>query len=110
MNIFVTWLSSELQSHVILNQPKCFSEAENLAHLRDAVSKSSRTNPQPAASRIAQDQHIKQLESQVSLLLPMSSERQPFTQQSVHAVSSGLSPQASPIKQEISELQQENLT
>ncbi len=42
MNIFISGLSTEIKNHVILNQPKSFAEADNLARLRDAVSKSSR--------------------------------------------------------------------
>ena len=41
MNICINGLNGELKSHVILIQRKSFSEAENLARLRDVVSKSS---------------------------------------------------------------------
>ena len=41
MNSLTNGLNSELKSHVILNQLKSFSEAENVARLMDAVSKSS---------------------------------------------------------------------
>ena len=106
MNIFINGLNSELKSHVILNQPKSFSEAENLARLRDAVSKSSGVNSLPVTGPTVQDQRIKQLEGQVNLLLSLTSERQHSTQQSVHAISPGLIPQAPPICHELSELQQ----
>ena len=42
MNIFINGLSEDLKTHVVLNQPKAFAEAENLARLRDSVTKSYR--------------------------------------------------------------------
>ena len=40
MNIFVNGLRADIINHVLLNQPKTFAEAENLARLRDSLSKS----------------------------------------------------------------------
>ena len=72
MNIFINGLSAELKNHVVLNQPKTFTEAENLARLRDAVSKSfGPTVPQT----ISQDQRIKELEGQVNILLALASNK-----------------------------------
>ena len=105
MNIFINELNSDLKSHVILNQPKSFSEAENFARLRDAVSKSSRVNTLPITGPTVQDQRIKQVEGQVNLLVFLTSERQHSTQQFVHAISPGLIPQAPPLSQELSEVQ-----
>ena len=42
MNCFISGLHDELKSHVILNRPTTFDEAESLARLKDAVSKSTR--------------------------------------------------------------------
>ena len=42
MNCFISGLNDELKSHVILNRPATFDEAESLARLKDAVSKSAR--------------------------------------------------------------------
>ncbi len=73
MNIFINGLSSELKSHVVLNQPQTFSEAENLARLREAVSKSTGASPSQAPqSNSFQDQRIKELEGQVSLLMSLA--------------------------------------
>lgn len=45
MNSFISGLNDELKSHVILNRPKTFEEAESLARLKDAVNKSTRCAP-----------------------------------------------------------------
>ena len=42
MNCFISGLNDELKSHVILNRPTTFDEAESLARLKDALSKSTR--------------------------------------------------------------------
>ena len=42
MNCFISGLNDELKSHVILNRPTTFDEAESLARLKDAVSKITR--------------------------------------------------------------------
>ena len=73
MNIFISGLSTEIKNHVILNQPKSFAEADNLARLRDAVSKSSReATPSNAVANSVQEQRIKELESQVNLLVSLA--------------------------------------
>ena len=41
MNAFINGLCEDTKNHVILSQPKSFAEAENLARLREAVSKTS---------------------------------------------------------------------
>lgn len=70
MNIFINGLSHELKTHVILNQPTSFAEAENLARLKDAVSLPNAsgiftaTNPPQNNER-----RIKELEGQVNLLI-----------------------------------------
>ena len=106
MNIFINGLNGELKSHVILNQPKSFLEAENLARLRDAVSKSSGVDSLPTVSPNPQDLCIKQLEGQVNMLLSLSSEKSHPAQQSVHAISPGLSFQASASNQAAHEIHQ----
>ena len=39
LNVFINGLRDDIKTHVILNQPDSFAEAENLARLREAVSK-----------------------------------------------------------------------
>ncbi|XP_065061270.1 uncharacterized protein LOC135688368 [Rhopilema esculentum] len=75
MNLFINGLSSELKSHVVLNQPTTFAEAEKLARLRDAVSKTSGVNAVAASGQTAQEHRIKELEGQVHLLLSLASNK-----------------------------------
>ena len=42
MNCFISGLNDDLKSHVILNRPTTFEEAESLTRLKDAVSKSTK--------------------------------------------------------------------
>ncbi|XP_028417213.1 uncharacterized protein LOC114541496 [Dendronephthya gigantea] len=42
MNCFISGLNDELKSHVILNRPTTFEEAESLARLKDTVSRSTK--------------------------------------------------------------------
>ena len=72
MNIFVNGLRADIKNHVLLNQPKTFAEAENLARLRDSVSKSF---GQTVSTPSTQEQRIKELEGQVNLLLELTSPR-----------------------------------
>ena len=73
MNIFVNGLNDAIKTHVLLNQPKTFAEAENLARLRDSVSKTSaHTFPLAPPSVPAQEQRIKELEGQVNLLFSLA--------------------------------------
>ena len=88
MNIFVNGLAPELKSHVVLNQPKTFSEAENLARLRDAVYKSSGPSLLATPSPSNQDQRIKELEGQVNLLLSLATTSKSSNQPNLHAISS----------------------
>ena len=69
MNIFIKGLSDDLKTHVILNQPKTFAEAENLARLKDSVGK---TLPPTFSAQTVQDRRIKELEGQVNLLLSLA--------------------------------------
>ena len=73
MNIFINGLNPELKSHVVLNQPTSFTEAEKLARLREAVSKTSGVNSVTASNQSAQEQRIKELEGQVKLLMSLAS-------------------------------------
>ncbi len=76
MNIFISGLSDEIKNHVILNQPETFAEAENLARLRDAVSKSGKvSNQNTAIQNSVQEQRIKELESQVNLLVSLAAQK-----------------------------------
>ena len=60
MNVFINVLCDEIKTHVILNQPKSFAEAENLARLREAVSKNSGvSNSLTVAQFVLQEQRIK---------------------------------------------------
>ena len=90
MNVFINGLSDDIKNHVILNQPKTFADADNLARLRDAVSSNSggRTSL-PAAQSVLQDQRIKELEGQVNLLISLAAQKKPLTVSSppVHALS-----------------------
>ena len=75
MNIFINGLADEIKNHVILNQPDTFTKAENLARLRDAVTKSSSVHGSLIVARdISQENRIKELEGQVNLLVSMASQ------------------------------------
>ena len=82
MNIFINGLSTDLKNHVILNQPKTFAEAENLARLRDAVLKASGVSSSFAAAsqNQFQEKKIKELEGQVNLLMSLASHKKETTQ------------------------------
>ena len=41
MHYFIQGLNPDLKGHVILGQPKTLAEAENLAHLKEAISVST---------------------------------------------------------------------
>ena len=73
MNIFINGLKPELRSHVVLNQPTSFTEAEKLARLRKAVTSTSEVNSVTASSPTVHEQRIKELEGQVKLLLSLAS-------------------------------------
>ena len=92
MNIFINGLSPELKSHVVLNQPKTFAEAENLAHLRDAVLKASGPASLNTIGQSHQDQRIKELEGQVNLLLSLATKDKSSNQQPLHAIACGPTP------------------
>ena len=64
-----------MKSHVVLNQPTTFAEAEKLARLRDAVSKISGVNAVAASGQTAQEHRIKELGGQVHLLLSLASNK-----------------------------------
>ena len=73
MNVFINGLCFEIKNHVILNQPTSFAEAENLARLREAVSKNSGvSNSLIVAQSVLQEQRIKELESHVNLLVSLA--------------------------------------
>ncbi len=74
MNIFINGLVEDIKSHVILNQPKSFSEAENLARLRDSVRKTSNASSALSVAN-PQDQKIKELEGQINLLLSIAKQK-----------------------------------
>ena len=80
MNIFINGLSDDLKTHVILNQPKTFAEAENLARLKDSVGK---TLPPTFSAQTVQDRRIKELEGQVNLLLSLASQKKTQTIQAL---------------------------
>ena len=85
MNLFINGLKNEIKSHVILNQPKTFAEADNLARLRSAVfSTSVSENLLPSLGNTLQEQRIKELEGQVNLLMTYASQKQ--QQKPVHAI------------------------
>ena len=50
LHIFIQGLRSDIKSHVVLQQPESFEEAENLAKLKEAV-----TKPEPSLSNVTQD-------------------------------------------------------
>lgn len=86
MNHFISGLNHDLKSHVILNRPQSFEEAESLARLKESVNQSkttssrmhlpsertNRDNPTAgsySASQDQQQQRITELEGQVQLLM-----------------------------------------
>ena len=73
MIVFINGLKQELRSHVVLSQPTSFTEAEKLAHLREAVTSTSEVNSVTASSPTVHEQRIKELEGQVKLLLSLAS-------------------------------------
>ena len=76
MNVFINGLCDEIKNHVILNQPKSFAEAENLARLREAVFKNSGvSNSLTVAQSVLQEQRIKELESHVNLLVSLAAQK-----------------------------------
>ena len=73
MNGFINGLRDDVKNHVISNQPKSFTEAENLARLREAVSRNSGlSNQLPAPQSMLQEQRIKELEHHVNLLVSLA--------------------------------------
>ena len=75
MNVFITGLCDEIKNHVILNQPKSLAEAENLAHLREAVSRNSGVSSSLATAHLIQEQRIKELESNMGLLVSLAAQQ-----------------------------------
>ena len=77
MNVFINGLNNEIKTHVILNQPKSFAEAENLARLRNAVGNSTgfSNTATATAQAVSQEQKIKELEGQVNLLMTLAAQR-----------------------------------
>ena len=65
MHYFIQGLHADLKSHVILGQPKTLEEAENLAHLKEAVSIST--------PRLAQYKLESQLQSVIKSLETLTS-------------------------------------
>ena len=94
MNIFINGLTDEIRNHVILNQPDAFAKAENLARLRDAVTRNSSVRDSLTVARnISQENRIKELEGQVNLLVSMASQskRKKVSVQTIKAIASGIS-------------------
>ena len=77
MNVFINGLNNEIKTHVILNQPKSFAEAENLARLRHAVANSTgfSNSATATAQSASQEQKIKELEGQVNLLMTLAAQK-----------------------------------
>ena len=93
MNIFVNGLNESTKTHVILNQPKTFADAENLARLRDSVSKTSAPSfPQMPSSIPPQEQRIKELEGQVNLLFSIANKNACLEMPQSHIVSAAPNP------------------
>ena len=90
MNMFINGSSDDIKNHVILNQPKTFVDADNLACLCDAVSTNSGAcTSLHAAQSVLQDQRIKEIEGQVNLLISLTAQKKSLTVSSppVHALS-----------------------
>ena len=99
MNIFVNGLNHAIKTHVILNQPKTYAEAVNLARLRDSVSKTSACDtPQMSPSIAPQEQRIKELEGQVILLFSLANESSSSEFVHSHAISTTPNPASAPIQ------------
>ena len=77
MNVFINGLNNEIKTHVILNQPKSFAEAENPSRLRNAVGNSTgfSNTATATAQAVSQEQKIKELEGQVNLLMTLAAQR-----------------------------------
>ena len=76
LNVFINGLRDDIKTHVILNQPDSFAEAENLARLREAVSKNSGVSSSlTAVQSTLQEQRIKELEGHVSLLVSLAGQK-----------------------------------
>ena len=73
MNAFINGLCEDTKNHVILSQPKSFAEAENLARLREAVSKTS-SSPFSGAQSVLHEQRLKELENNVNLLVSLAAQ------------------------------------
>ena len=74
MNIFSNGWLDDLSNHIILSQPKTVTEAENLAHLQNAVKCDSGVPSSLTASQdkdVLQKQKIKDLEGQGNLFMPI---------------------------------------
>lgn len=96
MNIFTNGLNPELKPHVVLNQPTSFTEAEKLARLREAVSRTSGVNSVNASSQTVHHQSIKELEGQVKPLLSLVRNRIPSKPPSSNGMTSDVPPKATP--------------
>ena len=59
MNWLISGLNNELKSHIILNRPETFEDAESLASLKDVVNRS--TNAVKTGSQISNNKLIHQL-------------------------------------------------
>ena len=94
MNIFINGLNPELKSHVVLNQPTSFADAEKLARLREAVSKTSGVNSVSASNQTVQEQRIKELEGQVKLLMSLATTQASSKPPSLNCVASEMSQNA----------------
>ena len=101
MNIFINGLQDDVKNHVNLNQPNLFGEAENLARLREAISKSSGISNQfTAPQSMQQEQWAKELESNMNLLVSLVGQNKgnmfppvsTFDQKQIHAANSPLQP------------------
>lgn len=86
MHYFIQGLRDDLKAHVILGQPKSLAEAENLAHLREAVAIST--------PNIAQHKLENQLQSVVKSLETLANAQQEHAQQ-VAAYSAPTGPNSS---------------
>ena len=52
MNYFISGLNHDLKSHVILNRPQSFEEAESLARLKESANQSKTTPRMPPNSQV----------------------------------------------------------
>ena len=88
MNIFINGFKPKLRSHVVLNQPTSFTEAEKLARLREAVTSTSEENSVTASSPTVHEQRIKELKGQVKLLLSLASNQTSSKLPSLNSITS----------------------